>query len=147
MLPETIIKMYYFAVIDTNVIVSAALKWNSIPGEIVNYVLSGVIIPVINDEIIAEYSKVLSRPKFHLTPAIVRSIVESITSRSININNEKFDIDLPDPKDRVFYEITMTHRKEHDTYLVTGNIRHFPAEPYVVTPHQMAEIIRAGMDR
>ncbi len=51
------------------------------------------------------------------------------------------DVELPDPKDRVFYEVVMEERKEQDAYLVTGNIKHFPAEPYIVTPRQMLDII------
>lgn len=35
----------------------------------------------------------------------------------------------------------MEERKTEEAYLVTGNIKHFPAEPYVVTPRQMMDII------
>ena len=38
-------------------------------------------------------------------------------------------------------EIVMEERKEEDAYLVTGNIKHFPERPYVVTPRQMLNII------
>ena len=51
------------------------------------------------------------------------------------------DIELPDLKDRVFYEVVMEQRKSSDAYLVTGNIKHFPVEPYVVTPKEMMDII------
>lgn len=44
------------AVIDTNVFVSAFLKENSIPRYIVDYMYAGKIIPIYNEEIIAEYS-------------------------------------------------------------------------------------------
>lgn len=57
------------------------------------------------------------------------------------MNSKKLDIELPDPKDRVFYEIVMEERKSEDAYLVTGNTKHFPAEPYIVTPRQMLDII------
>lgn len=43
-------------VIDTNVFVSAFLKENSIPRYIVDYMYAGKIIPIYNEEIIAEYS-------------------------------------------------------------------------------------------
>lgn len=45
-----------YAVIDTNVFVSAFLKENSIPRYIVDYMYAGKIIPIYNEEIIAEYS-------------------------------------------------------------------------------------------
>jgi hypothetical protein len=35
----------------------------------------------------------------------------------------------------------MEERKAEDAYLVTGNIKHFPERPYVVTPRQMLNII------
>lgn len=37
--------------------------------------------------------------------------------------------------------IVMKKRKDKDAYLVTGNIKHFPQEPFVVTPREMMEII------
>ena len=59
--------MKYYAVIDTNVLVSAMLKWDSVPGNIMELTFNGSVIPVINEEIIREYRDVLLRPKFHLT--------------------------------------------------------------------------------
>lgn len=41
----------------------------------------------------------------------------------------------------MFYEVVMEQRKSSDAYLVTGNIKHFPVEPYVVTPKEMMDII------
>jgi len=57
--------MKYFVVIDTNVLVSAVLKNNSIPGTIIELAFNGKIIPVLNKEIESEYRNVLLRPKFH----------------------------------------------------------------------------------
>jgi len=59
--------MRYYAVIDTNVLVSAMLKWDSVPGSVLALTFDGPIIPILNREIVAEYREVLSRPKFHLT--------------------------------------------------------------------------------
>ena len=42
---------------------------------------------------------------------------------------------------RVFYEVVMEERKNEDAYLVTGNIKHFPIRPYIVTPREMLDII------
>ncbi len=64
--------MKRYAVIDTNVLVSAMLKWTSVPGNILEFAFSGTIIPVLNDEIVAEYHEVLMRDKFHLTKDIVK---------------------------------------------------------------------------
>lgn len=133
--------MKYYAVIDTNVLVSAMLKWNSIPGNVMEFVFSGTIIPLLNEPILKEYREVLGRPKFHMTEGIIGDVLTEITQLGIYIDAEEIDIALPDPKDRVFYEVVMEERKAEDAYLVTGNIRHFPAKPYVVTPRQMVDII------
>ena len=45
-----------------------------------------------------------------------------------------------DPKDVVFYEVAMS---KDDSYLVTGNIKHFPAVRRVVTPNEMLEILNS----
>lgn len=133
--------MKYYAVIDTNVLVSAMLKWQSVPGNILEFAINGMIIPVLNENIVGEYKAVLSRPKFGLTEDIVDDIIGSLENAGFYVDAETIDIELPDPKDRVFYEVVMEERKEQDAYLVTGNIKHFPVEPYIVTPRQMLDII------
>ena len=136
--------MKYYAVIDTNVLVSAALKWKSVPGSIIDLAFNDIIVLLVNKEILNEYQTVLLRPKFHLTEEIVKDILDEINAHAVSISEEPVDIDLPDPKDRVFYEVTMEARKDEDAYLVTGNIKHFPSKPFVVTPRQMLDLILEG---
>ena len=133
--------MRYYAVIDTNVLVSAMLKWNSVPGNVLSLTFDGPITPILNQEIVAEYREVLSRPKFHLTKDIIDDVLESLNAVGIYVDADTIDIDLPDPKDRIFYEVVMEERKSEDAYLVTGNIKHFPNEPFIVTPRQMIDIV------
>ena len=138
--------MKYYVVIDTNVLVSAMLKWNSIPGNILELTFDGPIIPLLNAAIIREYRDVLSRPKFHLTESIINDVLESIEGKGIYVDAETLEDELPDPKDRVFYEVVMEERKKEDAYLVTGNIKHFPTKPYIVTPREMLDIIFSNTD-
>ena len=133
--------MKYYAVIDTNVLVSAALKWKSVPGSIVDLAFNEVIVPLVNKEILEEYRSVLLRPKFHLTEEIVCDVIDELVFHAFDISEEHLDIELPDPTDRVFYKVTMQARKDVDAYLVTGNIKHFPTKPFVVAPRQMLDII------
>ena len=133
--------MEYYAIIDTNVIVSAMLKWDSVPGNILELALDGPIIPVLNHEILDEYRQVLLRPKFRLTERIVGDLLENIISRAVFVDAHSLMLELPDPKDIVFYEVTMEQRKTENAYLVTGNLKHFPSERFVVTPRQMLDII------
>ncbi len=131
----------YYVVIDTNVLVSAMLNWNSVPGNIMKLVFDGPIIPVFNADILKEYHEVLLRPKFHLTYEIVESVLGGIETRGNYVEAETLDIKLPDPEDMVFYEVVMEERKTEDARLVTGNIKHFPSCSFIVTPRQMLDII------
>ena len=133
--------MKIYAVIDTNVVVSAMLKYVSVPGSILEFAFNGLITPLLNDAIVNEYRSVLSRAKFHLTDEIVNNVIEALEEQGEYVDAEKLDILFADPKDVVFYEVTMAKRKEAPAYLVTGNTKHFPVEPYVVTPREMLDLI------
>ena len=138
--------MKYYVVIDTNVLVSAVLKSHSVPGSIVELAFDGPIIPILNEAIETEYREVLSRPKFHLPEDLIEGIMSTFHKRAIYVDAEHLDVELPDPKDLVFYEVVMEERKEEDAYLVTGNIRHFPNRPFIVTPREMLDIILRDQD-
>lgn len=138
--------MRYYAVIDTNVLVSAMLKWDSVPGTVLELTYGGTIIPLLNACIVQEYRAVLARPKFHLTQKIIDGAVGEIERLGLYVDGDRLDVELPDPKDRVFYEVVMEERKSEDAYLVTGNIKHFPEKPFVVTPRQMLDIILNDID-
>ena len=138
--------MKYYVVIDTNVLVSAVLKSHSVPGSIVELAFDGPIIPILNEAIEKEYREVLSRPKFHLPEDLIEGIMSTFHKRAIYVDAEHLDLELPDPKDLVFYEVVMEERKEEEAYLVTGNIRHFPNRPFIVTPREMLDIILRDQD-
>ena len=133
--------MSFYAVIDTNVLVSAFLKSTSVPHVVLEYVFAGSIVPLYNNEILAEYKEVLNRPKFHFPKEAVEIVVAKIKEIGIHFDAILVDENLPDPKDIVFYAVTMNARAENDAYLVTGNIKHFPEKPFVVTPRQMLDIV------
>ena len=127
-----------YAVIDTNVIVSALLTRNrdAATARVLDMVISQMrITPLYNDEIITEYNNVLKREKFGLIDAIINLIeVRGLDSQRVSTTYEHF----PDPKDVVFYEVALS---KEDAYLVTGNIKHFPRTPIVVTPAEMIAMI------
>jgi len=135
--------MTYYAVIDTNVVVSAMINWESVPGNIVNFAFSGTIVPIFNDEILNEYRTVLLRPKFGLDEELVSKIINSFIAHGLSIDAKDIDVNFSDPKDEVFYQVTMAKMETDSTWLVTGNIKHFPSESFIVTPHEMLDIILA----
>ena len=69
--------MTYYAVIDTNVIVSSMLKRSSIPGKVLDYVLQGTVIPLLNHEILSEYADVLTRNEFGFSASDVDVLIYS----------------------------------------------------------------------
>lgn len=130
-----------YAVIDTNVVVSSffSLDGTSCPAVVINAILRGVITPLYNDEILAEYREVLSRPKFPFNGQMVEMIISAI--RDFGVDTQRTEVKgevFPDSDDIVFYEVKMSM---DDAFLVTGNIKHFPKNPLVVTPAEMVEIL------
>ena len=133
--------MKIYAVIDTNVIVSALLSrhHNSATVKVLDYLYDRVIVPVYNNEIIEEYETVLRRPKFNFSEETVYAVIEAIMEGGIDSRRIGSNEHLPDPKDVVFYEVALANE---DSFLVTGNTKHFPKKPFVVTPAEMLQIIQ-----
>ena len=131
-----------FAVIDTNVIVSALLSRNnkeSSTSRVFEAVLDGIITPLYNEEILEEYKQVLGRNKFPFHKEDVDMVEYLMTNIGLKLDRTtSFEGVFPDPKDVVFYEVTLS---KDDAYLVTGNIKHFPKKPFVVTPAEMVAIL------
>lgn len=133
--------MIYYAVIDTNVLISGMLKKNSIPNIIIRKAIAENIIPIFNEEILQEYREVTARPKFQFPSEAVSNLLDCIVQRGILQPSKPFAIALPDEKDRSFYETVMAGRIDYNAYLITGNLKHFPNEHFIVNPHQMLEIL------
>ena len=134
--------MKCYAVIDTNVLVSALLKWDSTPGQVVQQTYAHEIIPVFNDSILQEYEEVLSREIFHFPKETVEFLLSRLKTIGENMTTvESLVGNFPDPKDVVFFEVTMEKNKTDDAFLVTGNLKHFPKHPKVVTPAEMLRIL------
>ena len=132
----------FYAVIDTNVLVSALLKMDSNPGKVFSSIINGETFIFVNEEILAEYKKVLSREKFHFPPQLIEDVLRRLeyNSKLISIGLKEY-LEVNDPKDRCFYAVTLSGRESVDTLLVTGNIRHFPAEPFIVTPTEFVNML------
>jgi len=130
-----------YAVIDTNVFVSALLSRHSDSAtvQVVSILSEQDIRPLYNQEILAEYRDVLSRPKFNFPPNAVASILNKIHEIGISTHRVHSSELFPDPKDVVFYEVALS---KENAYLVTGNTKHFPQTPIVVTPAEMLEILK-----
>ena len=133
--------MIYYAVIDTNVIVSSIIKNDSIPGLIVELAIKGNIKLLFNDDIIKEYVEVLNRKKFNFTQIMIDGLLNSLIKSGKYYKNDKIDIDFIDESDKKFYEVYYSFKKENQAFLITGNKKHFPNEDNIVSPREFLEII------
>ncbi len=125
--------MKIYAVFDTNILVSAMISKRSDTAVVLalDTLLNDEVTPLYNDEIIKEYNDVLHREKFHLPEALVNSVIDHIQTAGIPSNRVHSNEVFPDADDVVFYEVALS---QEDSFLVTGNTKHLPKTPIVVTP-------------
>lgn len=138
--------MRYLAVFDTNVLVSSLLtqKRDSATALVIDAVSDGVITPFYSREMMEEYGEVLHRDKFPFSEQSIRRVLDMISQFGVMVSSETpylEEEDMPDKSDVVFYRVVMDKR-DSGAYLVTGNPRHFPKKPFIVTPAEMMRIIR-----
>ena len=133
--------MKYFAVIDTNVLVSSLIKVDSIPRIIFNLVKDGTIVPIINGEILKEYYDVLFRKKFLFDSVVVNEMLSEIKKKVLLVDIIETNEPFIDDDDKVFYQVLMSARQTLDVYLITGNKKHFPEREFIVSPREMLDII------
>lgn len=129
------------AVIDTNVIVSAYITKNleAATSKVLETVMQNKLTPIYNDQILNEYTEVLHRKKFGIPEHLIKWVIDKIITNGVRGERVISDEFFPDPKDVVFYEVALS---KEDAYLVTGNTKHFPKKPIVVTPAEILEILR-----
>lgn len=134
--------MICYAVIDTNVLVSALLssKDDAATVQVLTKVISGEIIPVYSNAIAKEYREVLSRKKFGFSVEMIEYLLSAVEKYGNLVDPSPSGITLPDMKDVPFYEIVL-EKRDNNAYLVTGNIKHFPKMPYIVTPRELLDIL------
>lgn len=99
-------------------------------------ILNGSITPLYDEDVIAEYNEVLKRNKFHFDQTKIDYIVTHIKKYGILTSRTTFTEAMPDESDRVFFEITLS---VEDSFLVTGNLKHYPKKPQVITPAEFID--------
>jgi len=124
-------------VVDTNILVSAFWTPSGNAADIISLILTDKIVPCFDQHILDEYRIVLSRPRFAFPAEQVNELLYEITGRGISVIILPSAIKLPDESDRKFYDTA----KYCDAYLITGNIRHYPKDPLIVTPAGFLDIL------
>ena len=134
--------MKYYAVVDTNVLISALLSKNedSATVKVMGAVFDGRIIPLYHRDILAEYAEVLHRKKFHFDEKLIWTVLEAVRQFGVEVFPQPTGEILADMDDLIFYEVAM-EKREAGAYLVTGNQKHYPVRSFILTPAEMMEII------
>ena len=117
-------------VLDTNIILSAMLSYNGYPSKIFNAVLNKEIKLYITEEIIDEYKNVLSRDYFNISREKVGRAINIFRKLGLMIIPETSEFLMKDESDRIFYDAAQSS----ESWLVTGNIKHYPKKDFVLTP-------------
>ena len=127
-------------VADTNVLVSALLRPESIPARILDLVLSRQLTVALDHRLYNEYQEVLLRPEFSFPRRAVIDLLDFLWLSGERVHVTAMSIALPDADDVKFLEVAINAAADA---LVTGNLRHFPLRQRhgvpVLSPRQFWE--------
>ena len=75
-----------YAVIDTNVLVSAmlAVRPDSATVRVLEHLVNGDIVPMFNAEVVAEYREVLRRPKFGFSEDDIVAVIDLVVKGGVD---------------------------------------------------------------
>jgi putative PIN family toxin of toxin-antitoxin system len=110
-------------VLDTNIIVSAALKTDGLQRTVLLLAMTRPARLFVSAPILAEYRIVLSRPEFKIRKGLRQQFLQRIKDSSRVVSPSRQICVASDPDDNIFLECADA---AHADYLVTGNHRHFP---------------------
>ena len=119
-------------VLDTNVIVSSFINPIGSPSQIMKIILNRKAELCYNTAILNEYESVMLRRKFSekINPCHIQKFINLVTSIGISFNPFPSKVRLPDESDRIFYDTA----RDSGSVLITGNLKHFPKEPFIMLP-------------
>ena len=129
-------------VLDTNVLVSAAMTSRGTCSRILDLLADGLFAICADDRILDEYETVLHEREFRIVAHDAAIVLELVRAATEPVAGVPLSTELPDPRDLPFLEVAAAA----EAILVTGNIRHFPkrarAGVTVVRPAEFLELIR-----
>ncbi len=111
-------------VLDTNVVISAALSPSGPPARVLERVLDRSAELAISPEVLEEYRSVLSRSEFGFAPGRADELIEDIVRVALDVVPSQAIKVCSDPEDDMFIECAFAAGAN---FVVTGNRRHFPA--------------------
>jgi putative PIN family toxin of toxin-antitoxin system len=127
-------------VIDTNVLVSAAIKPAGLQRTVFLIAISKPARLYVSQPILEEYSEVLARPELRIRRGLRLQLLQLIKNHGHTVVPTRQLEATTDPADNIFLECADAARAD---YLVTGNQKHFPRfwkKTKVVTPREFVSL-------
>jgi putative PIN family toxin of toxin-antitoxin system len=128
-------------VIDTNILVSAALKPDGLQRTVLVLVMTKPARLFVTKAILAEYRAVLARPEFKIRRGLRQQLLQLIKNHAQLVSPARALQVAKDPDDNKFLECADAARAD---YLITGNQRHFPTfwkKTKVITSREFISIV------
>jgi putative PIN family toxin of toxin-antitoxin system len=127
-------------VVDTNIVVSAALKPDGLQRTVLLLAVTRPARVYVTHAVIAEYREVLARPEFKIRKGIRQQLLQLLTNRAHLVEPVRVQV-AKDPDDNKFVECADAARAD---YLITGNAKHFPRfwkNTKVITSREFISIV------
>ena len=134
-------------VVDTNIIVSAALKPDGLQRTVFLLAMTKPASLYVTEEIIAEYHDVLSRAELKIRKGLRQQLLQLIQNHTHQVKPSRPLQVTNDPDDNKFLECADAARAD---YLITGNQRHFPKfwkKTKVITSREFIDIVAPHLVR
>jgi putative PIN family toxin of toxin-antitoxin system len=127
-------------VIDTNVLVSAAIKPAGLQRTVLLLAVTKPARLYVSRAILEEYREVLGRPELRIRKGARQQLLQLIKNHSFTmVPARRLDV-AADPDDNIFLECAEAARAD---YLITGNLKHFPRfwkETKIITPREFISL-------
>lgn len=109
-------------VLDTNILISAC--WTPTGNEAQVLALAGQLTFCVSDLLVAEYRDVAQRKKFATRRDCLDAQIAALLAAAVRVDSYPACAACSDPDDNLLLDTALAARAR---YVVTGNLRHFPA--------------------
>lgn len=127
-------------VIDTNVVISAALKPAGLQRTVFLVAITRPARWYVSPPILEEYREVLARPELRIRKGLRLKLLQLVKNHSYRVNPTETLHVTTDPADNMFLECADAARAD---YLVTGNQKHFQKfwkQAKIITPREFVSL-------
>jgi putative PIN family toxin of toxin-antitoxin system len=128
-------------VLDTNILVSAAIQPDSLQRTAFLLAITKPARLYVSEPLLEEYAAVLSRPELSIRKGLRLQLLQLIRNHAHVVAPARPIEAASDPDDNIFLECADAARAD---FLITGNRRHFPAfwkNTKIVTPREFVTLV------